>query len=52
MLDSIFSAWLGEFGLARAVDNMKAYAELNGVADTIGYIAPECFHVGKASRQF
>ncbi|KAM3710051.1 hypothetical protein ACJW31_02G220200 [Castanea mollissima] len=50
MLDSYFNARLGDFGLARALDNEKnSYAELEGVPGTMGYIAPECFHTGKAT---
>lgn len=51
MLDSNFDARLGDFGLARALDNEKtSYAELEGIPGTLGYIAPECFHTGKATR--
>ncbi|PWA39395.1 concanavalin A-like lectin/glucanase domain, Serine/threonine-protein kinase Mps1 [Artemisia annua] len=51
MLDSHFNARLGDFGLARALDNEKtSYAEAEGVIGTIGYIAPECFHTGKATQ--
>ncbi|KAK4384001.1 putative L-type lectin-domain containing receptor kinase S.5 [Sesamum angolense] len=52
MLDSNFNARLGDFGLARALDNEKtSYAEAEGVLGTMGYIAPECFHTGKATQQ-
>ncbi|KAJ9172516.1 hypothetical protein P3X46_015746 [Hevea brasiliensis] len=52
MLDSNFNARLGDFGLARALENEKtSYAELEGVPGTMGYIAPECFHTGKATRE-
>ncbi|KAJ7944008.1 Lectin receptor kinase [Quillaja saponaria] len=52
MLDSNFDARLGDFGLARALENEKtSYAELEGVPGTVGYIAPECFHTGKATRE-
>lgn len=52
MLDSHFNARLGDFGLARAIENEHtSYAELEGVHGTMGYIAPECFHTGKASRE-
>ncbi|OIW10777.1 hypothetical protein TanjilG_27723 [Lupinus angustifolius] len=52
MLDSDFNARLGDFGLARAIENEKtSYAELEGVHGTMGYIAPECFHTGKATRE-
>ncbi|KAF7809535.1 putative L-type lectin-domain containing receptor kinase S.5 [Senna tora] len=54
MLDSDFNARLGDFGLARALEHEKtSYAELGaaGVHGTMGYIAPECFHTGTATRQ-
>ncbi|KAK7367159.1 hypothetical protein VNO80_09168 [Phaseolus coccineus] len=52
MLDSDFNARLGDFGLARALENDKtSYAELEGVHGTMGYIAPECFHTGRATRE-
>ncbi|KAL3720696.1 hypothetical protein ACJRO7_005500 [Eucalyptus globulus] len=52
MLDSSFNAQLGDFGLARAIENGKtSYAELEGVPGTLGYIAPECLHTGKATRE-
>ncbi|XP_073295793.1 probable L-type lectin-domain containing receptor kinase S.5 [Primulina huaijiensis] len=52
MLDSNFNARLGDFGLARALENEKtSYAEAQGVLGTMGYIAPECFHTGKATQQ-
>ncbi|CAA2982709.1 probable L-type lectin-domain containing receptor kinase [Olea europaea subsp. europaea] len=52
MLDSDFNPRLGDFGLARALDNGKtSYAEAEGVLGTMGYIAPECFHTGKATQQ-
>ncbi|TYJ25972.1 hypothetical protein E1A91_A07G086200v1 [Gossypium mustelinum] len=52
MLDSNFNARLGDFGLARAIENEKtSYAELEGVPGTMGYIAPECFHTAKATRE-
>ncbi|XWS47585.1 hypothetical protein CRYUN_Cryun14cG0164700 [Craigia yunnanensis] len=52
MLDSNFNARLGDFGLARALENEKtSYAELEGVPGTMGYIAPECFHTAKATRE-
>ncbi|KAJ0693796.1 putative protein kinase RLK-Pelle-L-LEC family [Helianthus annuus] len=52
MLDSDFNARVGDFGLARAIDNEKitSYAEANGVLGTVGYIAPECFLTGKATQ--
>ncbi|XP_010681113.2 probable L-type lectin-domain containing receptor kinase S.5 [Beta vulgaris subsp. vulgaris] len=52
MLDTSFNARLGDFGLARALDHEKtSYAEMEGVHGTMGYIAPECFHTGKATRE-
>ncbi|KAM0941557.1 putative protein kinase RLK-Pelle-L-LEC family [Dioscorea sansibarensis] len=54
MLDSSFNARLGDFGLARVLETDKtSYAELElgGVPGTMGYIAPECFHTGKATRE-
>ncbi|KAL7192782.1 hypothetical protein ACSBR2_024576 [Camellia fascicularis] len=52
MLDSNFNARLGDFGLARALDTEKtSYTEAEGVLGTMGYIAPECFHMGKATQQ-
>ncbi|KAL2907140.1 putative L-type lectin-domain containing receptor kinase S.5 [Bienertia sinuspersici] len=52
MLDTNFNARLGDFGLARALDHEKtSYAEMEGVHGTMGYIAPECFHTGKATRE-
>lgn len=53
MLDSDFNARLGDFGLARVLDNEKtSYAEMGGrVQGTLGYIAPECFHTGRATRE-
>ncbi|KAI4325393.1 hypothetical protein MLD38_030798 [Melastoma candidum] len=52
MLDADFNARLGDFGLARAIDNeMTSYTELEGFPGTVGYIAPECLHTGKASRE-
>ncbi|KAJ9704696.1 hypothetical protein PVL29_002980 [Vitis rotundifolia] len=52
MLDSTFNARLGDFGLARALDNGRSsYAELElgGFPGTMGYVAPECFHTQKAT---
>ncbi|XP_038987345.1 probable L-type lectin-domain containing receptor kinase S.5 [Phoenix dactylifera] len=54
MLDAAFHARLGDFGLARAIDIDKtSYTEreLGGVPGTMGYIAPECFHTGRATRE-
>ncbi|KAL6912238.1 hypothetical protein ACP4OV_001043 [Aristida adscensionis] len=52
MLDSGFNARLGDFGLARALESDKtSYTDLIGVPGTLGYIAPECFHTGRATRE-
>ncbi|KAL5713719.1 hypothetical protein ACHQM5_015771 [Ranunculus cassubicifolius] len=54
LLDSDYNTRLGDFGLARALDHGKtSYAELTGqgVPGTFGYIAPETFHAGKATRE-
>lgn len=54
LLDSDYNARLGDFGLARALDNERnSYAELElgGVPGTMGYVAPECFHTGKATPE-
>ncbi|KAL8160496.1 hypothetical protein V2J09_002033 [Rumex salicifolius] len=52
MLDTHFNTRLGDFGLARALDQEKtSYAEMEGIHGTMGYIAPECFHTGKATRE-
>ncbi|XP_057825099.2 L-type lectin-domain containing receptor kinase IX.1-like [Cryptomeria japonica] len=50
MLDSDFTAKLGDFGLARALkDEFKEYTTCP--AGTIGYLAPETLTTGKASRE-
>uniref|UniRef100_A0A7N0T0R2 non-specific serine/threonine protein kinase n=2 Tax=Kalanchoe fedtschenkoi TaxID=63787 RepID=A0A7N0T0R2_KALFE len=54
MLESDFTPRLGDFGLARVLDNgMTSYAEqgLLGVPGTRGYVAPECLHTGKATPE-
>ncbi|KAL5562289.1 hypothetical protein UlMin_032036 [Ulmus minor] len=54
LLDTNYNARLGDFGLARAIENEKnSYAEqeLGGVPGTMGYVAPECFHTGKATPE-
>ncbi|PRQ25261.1 putative protein kinase RLK-Pelle-L-LEC family [Rosa chinensis] len=54
LLDSEFNARLGDFGLARALEqerNSYAELELAGVAGTLGYVAPECFHTRKATPE-
>ncbi|KAG9131724.1 hypothetical protein Leryth_009461 [Lithospermum erythrorhizon] len=49
MVDENFNAYLGEFGLARALDNEKtSYAEAEGVGGQLGHIVPECFLHGES----
>ncbi|XP_015892161.1 L-type lectin-domain containing receptor kinase IX.1-like [Ziziphus jujuba] len=50
LLDSNFNAKLGDFGLARLVDHEKG-SQTTVVAGTLGYLAPECFTTGIASRE-
>ena len=50
MLDSDFNAKLGDFGLATLVDHGKG-SQTTVLAGTMGYIAPECFMTGKASKK-
>ncbi|WOL11340.1 hypothetical protein Cni_G20102 [Canna indica] len=50
MLDSDFNAKLGDFGLARLVDR-ELGLKSTAVAGTFGYLAPECFITGKASKE-
>lgn len=49
MLDSEFNARLGDFGLARIIQPNRSSFTASRVAGTLGYIAPECFHTGKAT---
>ncbi|KAK4849159.1 hypothetical protein QYF36_021530 [Acer negundo] len=54
LVDANFNARLGDFGLARTIENERnSYAELgaSGVPGTMGYVAPECFHTGKATPE-
>ncbi|XP_022726655.1 probable L-type lectin-domain containing receptor kinase S.5 [Durio zibethinus] len=54
LLDVDYNARLGDFGLARALENERhSYAELGlaGVPGTMGYVAPECFHTGSATPE-
>ncbi|KAK6945849.1 Legume lectin domain [Dillenia turbinata] len=50
MLDSNFNAKLGDFGLARLVDHAKGY-QTTMLAGTMGYMAPECFPTGHATKE-
>ncbi|PIA51562.1 hypothetical protein AQUCO_01100426v1, partial [Aquilegia coerulea] len=51
ILDSDFSAKLGDFGLARLVDHEQA-VKTTMIAGTMGYLAPECLVTGKANLTF
>ncbi|OEL33456.1 L-type lectin-domain containing receptor kinase IX.1 [Dichanthelium oligosanthes] len=48
MLDALFTAKLGDFGLARLIDDGRR-SHTTGVAGTMGYIDPECMLAGRAS---
>uniref|UniRef100_J3MM69 Protein kinase domain-containing protein n=1 Tax=Oryza brachyantha TaxID=4533 RepID=J3MM69_ORYBR len=50
MLDSGFTAKLGDFGLARLVDHDRGL-QTTVLAGTMGYMAPECVTSGKASKE-
>ncbi|CAM8879293.1 unnamed protein product [Rhodiola kirilowii] len=50
MLDSNFNAKLGDFGLARFVDHNLG-SQTTVLAGTMGYMAPECYSTGKASKE-
>ncbi|KAM4108858.1 hypothetical protein ACB094_03G077100 [Castanea mollissima] len=50
MLDSNFNAILGDFGLARLVDH-ELGLQITVLAGTVGYLAPECFSTGTASKE-
>ncbi|CAM8918937.1 unnamed protein product [Rhodiola kirilowii] len=50
MLDSNFNAKLGDFGLARFVDHHLG-SQTTVLAGTMGYMAPECYTTGKASKE-
>ncbi|KAL5562741.1 hypothetical protein UlMin_032488 [Ulmus minor] len=49
MLDSNFNAKLGDFGLARLIDE-AAGQRTTALAGTLGYMAPEYVSTGKASK--
>lgn len=50
MLDSEFNARLGDFGLARTIqENLKTHHSTKEIAGTPGYMAPESFLVGRAT---
>ncbi|GJN35455.1 hypothetical protein PR202_gb24235 [Eleusine coracana subsp. coracana] len=48
MLDSDFTAKLGDFGLARLIDDDRR-SHTTHVAGTFGYMDPECMATGKAN---
>jgi serine/threonine protein kinase len=49
MLDKDFNACLGDFGLARLIEQSKEVADTTIVAGTVGYLAPELARTGKAT---
>ncbi|XP_030496646.2 L-type lectin-domain containing receptor kinase IX.1-like [Cannabis sativa] len=51
MLDSNFNAKLGDFGLARLIDHNELGSQTTVLAGTMGYLAPECVTIGKASKE-
>lgn len=50
MLDARFNARLGDFGLAKVTDHNKS-PDATLTAGTMGYLAPEYIHTGKASEK-
>ncbi|KAJ0966221.1 hypothetical protein J5N97_027359 [Dioscorea zingiberensis] len=50
MLDSMFNAKLGDFGLARLIEQGRG-SQTTILAGTMGYLAPECVITGKASKE-
>ncbi|KAK2419304.1 L-type lectin-domain containing receptor kinase IX.1 [Trifolium repens] len=51
MLDYNFNAKLGDFGMARLVDHEKESQSTTIIAGTMGYIAPEYYTTGKATKE-
>ena len=51
MLDSEYNARLGDFGLARLMEQNRLSFTTTGIAGTLGYIAPECFHTGRTTAE-
>jgi hypothetical protein len=49
LLDAQFQAHLGDFGLARFTDHDKS-SRTTMLAGTLGYLAPELQHTGKATK--
>lgn len=50
LLDGDWNAYLGDFGLARLIDHHKM-EKTTIMAGTIGYMAPEMLHTGKATKE-
>lgn len=50
MLDSSFNIMLGDFGLARLMDN-ELGLQTTGLAGTFDYLAPEYLSTGRASKK-
>jgi serine/threonine protein kinase len=50
LLDGDLNAYLGDFGLARLIDHQKM-EKTTMMAGTLGYMAPEMPHTGKATRE-
>lgn len=50
MLDSSFTAKLGDFGIARLMDQ-ELDAQTTALAAPFGYLVPECLVDGKASKE-
>ncbi|XP_057983465.1 probable L-type lectin-domain containing receptor kinase S.5 [Malania oleifera] len=52
MLDSEFNACLGDFGLARTIQHHEnTHHSTKEIAGTPGYMAPESFHIGRATAE-
>eukprot|EP01018_Ginkgo_biloba_P039402 Gb_13132 [translate_table: standard] len=49
MLDAEFNGRLGDFGLARLYDHAGVHSHTTRVVGTLGYLAPELVHNGKAT---
>jgi hypothetical protein len=50
LLDGDWNAYLGDFGLARVIDHQKM-EKTTVMAGTLGYMAPEMPHTGKATKE-
>lgn len=50
LLDEDLNAYLGDFGLARLIDHRKI-EKTTLMAGTLGYMAPEMPHTGKATKE-